>query len=238
MEDLDKKIKTYQPPLKVKNVLDKGKTVFLVGVAGAGKDTILNSLLKNSDYNLIISHTTRAPRANHGVMEVNGREYHFIDLAKAEQMVDNSEFVEVKLVHGRVYGTSVAELEKAHEQGHIAIADIEVQGVSEYCSLSNKVTPIFILPPNFAEWMIRLKKRYGDQLDKMDMLVRLNTARTELQDAINKEYFEFVVNDQLDIAIKIANEIAHGSKSESKNAIAKQRATKLLEDLNQFLDNN
>lgn len=237
MEDLEQKIKKYKSPSSIKSILDGGKTVFLVGVTGAGKDTILHKLLENPDYHLIVSHTTRPPRENHGIMEKDGIEYHFIDLKKAEDMVDNQEFVEVKWVHGKVYGTSVAELTKAHDGNKIAIADIEVQGVSEYCALSKNITPIFILPPSFDEWMRRFKTRYEGNPDIEEMRTRLNTARFELNEALKKDYFEFVINDDLDKAVKIADKIGHGDTSTEKNDEIRAIATNLLIKLENFLNN-
>lgn len=235
MDNLEQKIANYKPPNKVKQILDQSKTIFLVGITGAGKDTVMNELLKNSYYHQIISHTTRAPRANHGVMEINGADYHFIDQHEAQRMLENNEFVEAKFAHGNVYGTSIAELEKAHSGGSIAIADIEVQGVAEYCALSSNVIPIFLLPPSFDVWMGRLSSRYKDQMDNTELTKRLNTAKAELKEALGKSYFEYVVNDDLALTVKITNEVAHGSFSKKKNAESKKLAQKLLEDLNSHL---
>lgn len=225
---LKDKVNNYQVPNGVKEILDNGQTVFLVGVTGAGKDTIMKRLLENPDYKLIISHTTRAPRQNHGVMEQDGYDYHFIDLPEAERMIDAGEYVEAKYVHGNVYGTSVKELKQAHNGGKIAIADIEVQGVAEYCALSANVTPIFILPPSYNEWLSRLSKRYGGNISQDDMKIRLRTAAEELNEAVNKSYFEFVINDNLDLAIPIVDQIAHGHKSKTKNNVAREHAKDLL----------
>lgn len=228
---LQEKVNKYQAPKGVKEILDNGQTVFLVGVTGAGKDTIMQYLLKNPDYKLIISHTTRSPRKNRGVMEQDGVEYHFINLAESERMIDNGEYVEAKYVHGNVYGTSVKELQQAHSNGKIAIADIEVQGVSEYCKLSDNITPIFILPPSYGEWINRLNKRYGDNVSMNDIKIRMQTAIDELNEAISKPYFEFVINNDLDQSVAVVDQIAHGSKSKTKNNIAREHAKELLADL-------
>ncbi len=238
MNSLEQKVYQYKPPATVQSVLSGTKTVFLVGTAGAGKDTVMQKLLSNSNYHFIISHTTRAPRENHGVIEVDGEDYHFIDLAIAEKMIDNQEFVEVKYVHGNVYGTSLAGLELAHKNGSIAISDIEVQGVAEYRALSSEVMPIFLLPPDFETWIKRLKQRYIGNIDENELIKRLNTAKQELLEALEKPYFEYVINKDLDTTVRIVDEIAHGSKSSAKNEQAKTIAKSLLKDLEQYLAKN
>ena len=233
---LKDKLSNYSPPKSVSELIKNTKLVFLVGVSGAGKDTILQSLLKSTDFHLIISHTTRKPRVNHGKKEVNGVDYHFIDFNTAGNMLESGGYVEAKQYSGNIYGTSVAEIQMAHDEGKIAIADIEVQGVEEYHTLADTITPIFILPPDFDTWQERLSKRHKEvSMDKEHMRLRLETAVHELKDALAKPYFEFVVNDDLDLAIKVASEIAHGHKSKQKNEEAKTVAEGLLKDLEDHL---
>jgi guanylate kinase len=133
--------------------------VLLVGVSGAGKDTIKHRLLETGKYHHIISHTTRSPRQNGDTMEQDGIDYHFIDKEQAVRMLENHEFVEAKFVHGNAYGTSIAEIQKAKDDGKVAITDLDVQGVAEYKEISQNVIAEFILPPNYEEWQRRLHTR-------------------------------------------------------------------------------
>ncbi len=232
MADLIELIKNYQTPARAKNLLSKTKAVFLVGISGAGKDTILKELLKTEKFHYIISHTTRAPRENEGVMEVDGRNYHFISLEEAESMLETDKFVEAKYYTGNIYGTSIEEFEAALSEQKIAITDIEVQGVSEYVKISQNVTPVFILPPDFETWQERLETRYaGNEPDEEDKRKRMETAKKELEEALSKDYFEFVINDDLPRAVRAVEEIAGGSLSSAKNEQARQLAQRLLEKL-------
>jgi guanylate kinase len=185
--------------------------LLLVGVAGAGKDSIKRELLKTGNYHDIVSHTTRQPRRNNGVLEQDGASYHFIDVNIAKRMLEAHEFVEAKLVHDReVYGTSVDELMKAKADGKIAVTDLDVQGVSEYKQLSKNVIAVFILPPNYDEWVRRLRARYGDlAADNADVQRRMHTAISELREALVQPYYHFVVNENLHEAVKAINSIAH-----------------------------
>ncbi len=82
------KLTDYKIPKQAVELIKASQVVFLVGVTAAGKDTVLSRLIAMPDYHHIVSHTTRLPRTNHGVMEQNGVDYHFIDLKTAETMLD------------------------------------------------------------------------------------------------------------------------------------------------------
>lgn len=222
-------------PDHVTQLINNTRIVFLVGVTGAGKDTVIHQLLKSGEYHNIVSHTTRAPRHNHGIPEQNGVEYHFVDLKTIETMLDDGGFVEAKQFSGNVYGTSVAEIQMAHDEGKIAITEIEVQGVAEYRKVSDSVIPIFLLPPDFDTWQKRLSGRHGETVNPDDLAKRLNTAKIELREALEKDYFEYVVNQDLQETIKIVDEIAHGNFSTAKNDQAKAVAQQLLIDLQDHL---
>ncbi|HET7673114.1 MAG TPA: hypothetical protein VFK11_01195 [Candidatus Saccharimonadales bacterium] len=223
---------SYAVPDEAVELLRKAKVVFLVGVSGVGKNTILRELLKTGKYKLVISHTTRKPRENHGVLEQNGVDYYFIDEVEAGRMLRAGEFIEAKIYSGNVYGTSLKEVQDAYAEDKIAISDIEVQGVAEYMNASDNVTPIFILPPNFETWQYRLNKRYGSkEPDQADMQKRMDTAKKELREALSKDYFQFVINDDLSRAVTAVDEIAHGSLSAEKNDNARQLAQELLDKL-------
>jgi guanylate kinase len=224
---------SYSVPAPAIELLKKARVVFVVGISGAGKNTIIKELLKTDKYKLVISHTTRQPRKNHGVLERDGKDYHFIDEGTAESMLANDEFIEAKQYSGNIYGTSLKEVEDAYNEGKIAISDIEVQGVAEYMNASPNVIPIFILPPDFETWQERLRLRYGGkEPDQADMQKRMETAKKELQEALSKDYFEFVINDDLSRAVSAVDEVAHGSLSTEKNKQARQLAQDLLSRLN------
>lgn len=234
-QNLLAQLQNYSVPESAVDLIKNSQVVFLVGIAGAGKDTILSRLVAMPDYHHIVSHTTRPPRANHGVMEQNGVEYHFISLETASTMLESGGYIEAKPVHGNVYGTSVAEIKMAHDEGKIAISDIEVQGISEYRAVSDTVIPIFILPPSFDVWQARLMKRYEGNPDPEDLKTRMRTAQDELREALEKDYYEFVINDDLEHSIQVADEIAHGNFSTEKNEQARKVAEQLLADLNQAM---
>jgi guanylate kinase len=233
--NLTQKLSSYKVPAAAVDVITKTRVAFMVGVSGAGKDTVMEHLLASGKYHYIVSHTTRSPRSNHGIPEQDGVEYHFIDLTTAEQMLDEGKFIEAKMYSGNVYGTSVAEIQKAHDEGKIAISDIEVQGVAEYKAVAPNVIPIFLLPPDYATWQQRLAGRHeASHLAAEDMQKRMQTAKAELRDALDKDYFEFVINRDLEETVKIVDEVAHGNLSTKHNQEARKVAEELLRELEQI----
>lgn len=208
--DLTETITNYQPTQEAIAIVKQAKVVLLAGIAGAGKDTIKGRLLQRDDFHDIVSHTTRAPRANNGIDEIDGTDYHFIDAHTAESMIENHEFIEVKLVHDTVYGTSVAAVQDASADGKIAITDVDVQGVDEYKTISSQVIAIFVLPPSYDAWLERLHKRYASQ-EEFDAAFpkRKESAIKELKRTLAVPYYHFLINDDLDRAVQAADEIAH-----------------------------
>lgn len=205
-------ITNYQPSQSAVQLIQAAKIVLLVGISGAGKDTIKQQLLASSDFKDIVSHTTRLPRRNNGIPETPGVDYHFIDMESATRMLETQEFIEAKLVHGTVYGTSLLEVEEAYRKGKIAIADIDVQGVGEYKQLSQDVVAVFVLPPDFTTWQGRLRKRYGTVEEfEAEWPKRRQSAIAELQHALEAPYYHFIINDDLERAVRVVHEISHRS---------------------------
>jgi guanylate kinase len=231
IQRLQRKLADYEPSSKTIDLVRETPIVLLVGVSGAGKDSIKQKLLATGQYHHIVSHTTRLPRENRGIPEQDGVDYHFIDLGEAESMLDSGAFVEAKLYSGNVYGTSAAEIQQARDDSKIAVTDIEVQGIAEYKAMAPNVHAIFILPPSYETWQERLQNRYEGKADTADMERRMQTARAELQEALDKDYFDFVLNENLDEAVKMVDAIAHGSRTDENAEAARALAQRLLGQL-------
>lgn len=234
---LASKLATYQPSAKTSQLIKKTPILLLVGPTGAGKDALKERLLKTGKFRHIVSHTTRAPRINHGVIEKNGVDYHFIDKKTAEKMLDNHELIEAKIYSGNLYGTSIAEIQAAHNEGKIAMTDIEVQGVAEYKTLDPGVMAVFLLPPDFKTWQDRLQRRYGDVVDVNDYRLRLQTALEELEQLLNTNYYVAVINNDIDKTFQQIHTITtskdHTTPDDpAARAVAKQ----LAQDIQTYLD--
>ncbi len=212
MIDKQAQIANYTPNQAGVELLQAANIVLIVGVTGAGKDTIQREMLKSGDYYNLITTITREPRYNNGVLEQDGVEYYFISDAEAEARIDAGDYVEVSLVHGRIYGVTVDEIRRVNESGKIGIADVDVQGVAKYKKLSSAVTAIFLVPPSYAEWQRRVRKRYLNEADFMkDWPNRRKSAISELEKALEAPYYHFVINDELEEAVDACAKLAHSS---------------------------
>lgn len=207
---IEQLVSEYKPTHEARTAIEQAKITLLVGISGAGKDTIKKALLDGeAGFCDIVSHTTRAPRHNAGMLERDGFDYHFIDEAEARRMLEQSEFIEAKYVHGTIYGTSVHEVRQASEQG-IAITDIDVQGAVEYKKVSQDVIAIFIVPPSYETWTERLHQRYANEEEFLsEWPKRRSSAIKELTHALQMPYYHFVINDDPDRAVRVVDEIAH-----------------------------
>lgn len=206
--NIEQLIEEYSPPAAAIETISHAKIALIVGISGAGKDTIKKALLERPGFADIVSHTTRQPRKNLGILEVDGEDYHFISEEAARGMLERGEFVEAKYVHGTIYGTSIAEVRKASEAG-VAITDIDVQGVSEYKDVSDEVVAMFIVPPTYEVWLERLKSRYETaEAFEAEWPKRRDSAIKELTRALELPYYHCVINDNLDRAVQVVAEIA------------------------------
>lgn len=230
---IERRIAAYTPPPKTIELLHSTKVVLLVGISGAGKDTIKKRLLVSADFSEMVSHTTRLPRENDGVTEQDGVDYHFVDEPAVAAMLEHGDFIEAKFVHGTVYGTSAAELQKTHDQQKIAITDLDVQGVAEYKKLSPAVVAIFILPPDYDTWRRRLASRYRTNAEfQAEWPKRKASALKELRHALEVPYYHFIINDRLEHTVKVADEIAHKPDTfHRKDDEARLAARDLLETI-------
>ena len=73
------------------NASPDGHLVVVSGPSGAGKSTILDAVLeRHTDVQFSVSATTRSPRHH----EIDGREYHFLERAEFEQLIEDDRVLE------------------------------------------------------------------------------------------------------------------------------------------------
>jgi guanylate kinase len=141
-------------------VARRGLMLVLSSPSGAGKTTLSRLLLKSDRHvELSISVTTRAKRRG----EVDGHDYHFIDLARFEAMVKSGRLLEWAEVFGHRYGTPRAPVEKALRAGRDVLFDIDWQGTQQLREKArDDLVSVFILPPTAKELERRLERRAQD----------------------------------------------------------------------------
>ena len=141
-------------------VARRGLMLVLSSPSGAGKTTLSRMLLKADRHiELSVSVTTRPQRRG----EIEGRDYHFIDMARFEAMVKSGRLLEWAEVFGHCYGTPRAPVEKALRAGRDVLFDIDWQGTQQLREKArDDLVSVFILPPSVKELERRLERRAQD----------------------------------------------------------------------------
>jgi guanylate kinase len=141
-------------------VARRGLMLVLSSPSGAGKTTLSRMLLEaDSHIELSVSVTTRPQRPG----EVDGRDYHFIDMARFESMVKSDKLLEWAEVFGHRYGTPRLPVEKALRTGRDVLFDIDWQGTQQLREKArDDLVSVFILPPTVKELQRRLERRAQD----------------------------------------------------------------------------
>lgn len=175
--------------------------------SGAGKTTLTRELLRTfPEFTFSVSHTTRSPRAT----EVDGRDYHFVDRASFEKLIDDGFFLEWAEVHGNLYGTSLSEVDRARAEGKKGIVfDIDYQGARQIKAIRPDTLGIFILPPSMEELKRRLAGRASEDARSMEM--RFAKAMIEIE---HYPFFDFlIVNDDLEQAQARLRSVVYAEQS-------------------------
>lgn len=179
----------------------RGKLIILSAPSGAGKTTIVKSLMeKNLNLRFSVSATTRKPREG----ETHGRDYYFLSEEEFRKLLANKAFVEHEEVYeGLLYGTLKSEVDQILATGNHALFDIDVMGgISIKEQYGDEALAVFIMPPGLDALKTRLMHR-GTETEE-SLMRRIEKARWELSFA--DQFDVVVVNDDLPRAIELVTE--------------------------------
>jgi len=187
----------------------RGDLFVVSAPSGAGKTTIIRRLLESADFGdslyYSVSHTTRCQRPG----EVDGRDYHFVDVACFERMIDEDAFLEWADVHGQRKGTSKAPILDRLARGTDVLIDIDVKGAAQVRARYPDAVSIFIMPPSFEELRRRLRAR--DQDSEAQMARRLANARHELQAVAAYDYV--MINERVEDAVGVLDAVIQARRN-------------------------
>lgn len=160
--------------------------------SGAGKSTIAGKLLNaEPGLGVSVSYTTRPIRPG----EVDGRDYHFVDLDTFREMVEDNKFLEWAHVFDHRYGTPKEDVFHKLGEGQDILFDIDWQGAQQlYQIAGGDVVRVFVLPPSMTELRQRLERRATDTQAVID--ARMARATNEVSHWDGYDYV--LVNDDVE----------------------------------------
>ena len=168
----------------------KGKLFVISGPSGVGKNTLLNEIIDTSDkVQYSVSATSRPIRPG----EVDGKSYYFVTRERFERLIADNALLEYAEYVGNYYGTPLAPIREAIENGIDVVMDVEVVGALKIRKRLPEAVLVFVTAPSFDVIRSRLVHR-GDVAPGL-MEERLNRAKWECEQAVHYDYI--VVNDDL-----------------------------------------
>jgi guanylate kinase len=162
--------------------------------SGAGKSTVLERVLEETPgLRFSVSHTTRSPRPR----EQDGTHYHFVSPEAFLRLQQAGALLEWAEVHGNLYGTGLAEIDRARAEGRDLLLDLDVKGAEQVRAAIPDAVTVFILPPSFDVLERRLRGRGLD--DEATIRRRLAAAGREIDAFVRYDYA--IVNEDLDACV-------------------------------------
>ena len=173
----------------------RGRLYVVAAPSGAGKTSLVKALLEREPrVRFSVSYTTRTPRPT----EVPGRDYHFVDMERFEEMIARGEFLEHAQVFDNYYGTGARTVEEALSMGEQLLLEIDWQGARQVRARLPEAPSIFVLPPSRLSLEQRLKARSTDS----DEVIQ-RRLRDAAEDIAHWNEFDYVViNDRFEQALE------------------------------------
>ncbi|KAM4044383.1 peripheral plasma membrane protein CASK isoform 4-T4 [Anomaloglossus baeobatrachus] len=178
---------TYEEVVKLPAF--KRKTLVLLGAHGVGRRHIKNTLItKHPDrFAYPIPHTTRPPKKD----EENGKNYFFVSHDQMMQDISNNEYLEYGSHEDAMYGTKLETIRKIHEQGLIAILDVEPQALKVLRTAEFAPFVVFIAAPTITP-----------SINEDESLQRLQ-KESEILQRTYAHYFDLtIINNEIDETIR------------------------------------
>lgn len=184
----------------------RGLMFILSSPSGAGKTTIARRLLAEDGHiRMSVSATTRPMRPG----EVDGKDYHFVEQAEFDRMVEAGEFLEWAHVFGHSYGTPKAQIKAGLREGQDFLFDIDWQGTQQlYQRAETDVVRVFLLPPSIEELHRRLSSRGTDSAEVV--AGRMARARSEISHWDGYDYV--IVNEDIDACFASVRQILNAER--------------------------
>jgi guanylate kinase len=165
----------------------KGLLVIISAPSGAGKDTVIERLVRKLDDAVVyVTATSRKPRPG----ESHGKHYFFYSPEKFREEIEEGNFLEWSMVHGEFKGVRRDVLGETLQNHTTVIVKPDPQGMRKIKSQLPEALTVFIMPPSVESLRRRLAARGTETPEQRE--IRLRNAEIEM--AAAPEYDYVVVN--------------------------------------------
>lgn len=217
-------IDAYKPSEVVLERFKQSNFAVIAGPAGAGKDTLRNSLTEAYPelYLPILSTTTRPLRKG----EADGQTYHFRTVEQVETGLARGQYFQTALVHNQqISCLHVDEVNKLNARQY-GISIMIPAAEAEMRAYHPGVKTIFVIPPD-AE-ILKRRINAHRMLDAAEINRRLQAARAELTYALESAHYYCLVSD----TVEHIRDAAHSYLQENRrDESADQRARRAIQEI-------
>ena len=176
--------------------MSKSLFVFFSGTAGAGKNTVIDALIKKNEdqYVFLNSHTSRPRRSD----DPKCGRYHYVSKEEFEQLIDEGKILEYDQFNDNYYGISKEEIFNLSKLDKVVLKDLSVKGVlncNEIFKDSLKIKSVFLTNTKKVLKERLINRNYSPK----EIKNRLKLYKSE--QAKTKFYDYVIFNNDLELTI-------------------------------------